>query len=95
MCVCVYVCVIHPIDINVTSFCPQIRFTSLTHTHIHTYTYLQASTSVLGVIVLLQTVIEEVRANSLAACRRLQKLLRDEERMIVFFSNEHHAETYR
>jgi hypothetical protein len=93
VCVCVCVCVCNCIFLYLHHL--PLHSPTYTHTHTHTYTYLQASTSVLGIIVLLQTVIEEVRANSLAAYRRLQKLLRDEERMVVFFSNEHHAETYR
>lgn len=55
----------------------------------------QASGAVLGMVILLQTVMEEVRANSLAAYRRLKKLLLDDSRALVYLANEHHAETYR
>lgn len=43
---------------------------------------------------LLQTVLEETKKNSLAAYRRLRKLLQDETRAFVFLANDHHAETY-
>jgi hypothetical protein len=43
---------------------------------------------------LRQTVLEETKKNSLAAYRRLRKLLQDETRAFVFLANDHHAETY-
>ncbi|EWM28887.1 exosome complex exonuclease rrp44 [Nannochloropsis gaditana] len=55
----------------------------------------EASEAVLGVVVLLQTVLEEVKGNSLSVYRRLHKLLLDDSRAYIFFANEHAAEAYR
>lgn len=41
-----------------------------------------------------QTVLEETKKNSLAAYRRLRKLLQDETKAFVFLANDHHSETF-
>jgi len=56
--------------------------------------FFENQSGVLGVIVILQVVLEEVRGKSLAAYRRLKKLLSDDTKYLVYLANEHHADTY-
>lgn len=45
-------------------------------------------------VIVLQTVLEEVRHNKLSVHKRLRALIADESRRFQVFSNEHHQETY-
>ncbi|CAM9132050.1 unnamed protein product, partial [Heterosigma akashiwo] len=45
-----------------------------------------------SLVVILQTVFEEVRHNNLALARRLRQLMLGESRPFVFFANEHHCQ---
>ena len=56
--------------------------------------FLENQSGVLGVVVVLQTVLEEVRGKSLAAYRRLKKLVSDDTRYLIYLANEHHTDTY-
>ncbi|CAM9327074.1 unnamed protein product [Chrysoparadoxa australica] len=45
-------------------------------------------------LIILQTVLEEVRHNNLSVYRRVKQLLMSDTRVAIFFANEHHSATY-
>ncbi|EME27978.1 exoribonuclease R [Galdieria sulphuraria] len=45
-------------------------------------------------VILLQTVLQETRNRNMSVYERLKKLLNDQSRSFVSFSNEHHKETF-
>ncbi|CAM9455731.1 unnamed protein product [Pylaiella littoralis] len=48
----------------------------------------------LSCVIVLQTVMQEVRHNNLSLFRRLKQLLKEDSRVFIFFANEHHCETF-
>jgi exosome complex exonuclease DIS3/RRP44 len=56
--------------------------------------FLENQGGVLGVVVILQTVVDKTRTESLAAYRRLRKLILDEARAFVYLANEHNSDTF-
>ena len=47
----------------------------------------------MGIVVVLQTVLQELRHLNLSVYRRILALLRHENRNFIFFANEHAAQT--
>ena len=53
-----------------------------------------SSCDALNHLIVLETVVEEVRHNNISIFRRLLKLLAHESKNVVFFANEHHQKSY-
>ncbi len=65
-----------------------------TNVVLHQIDLLEQEVAPLCNVVILQTVLEEVRARSLPIYNRLHSLLRNPSRHFVLFSNEHRKDTF-
>jgi PIN domain len=64
-----------------------------TNIALHQIDILEHKCPATGLVVVLQTVLQEVRHRNLAVFRRLEALLKDETRSYIFFPNEMAADT--